>query len=276
MAGRRCARSVTGMFGNVLVGVDGRKGGRDAMALARQLCSPDASVTLAHICDKPENARTLLERERAAAGFYADYIAETSRSVARGLHTLAERGAIDLIVVGSCHRGVLGRVLAGDDAKQTLDHAPCPVAIAPAGYAATDNPLSRLGVGYDGSPEAAHALALARDIQASNGRTLEAMLVLPSQARPYGEPAARWPEVAALLPGDEAEQRDALAGLEATVSYGAPGPALAGFSESLDLLIIGRRAGGRVKHMDGSRSTYLGRHAACPVLVVGQACSSAS
>lgn len=264
------------MFGNVLVGVDGRQGGRDAMAIASELCSPDASVTLAHVCDKPENARTLLERELAAAGFDAELVAEPGRSVASGLRALAERGAFDVIVIGSCHRGVLGRVLAGDDAKQTLDQAPCPVVIAPAGYADSEHRLSRLGVGYDGSPEAAQALALARRLQASNGRTLEAMLVLPLQARPYGGPAPRWPEIAALLPEREAAQLDALAGLDATISYGAPGPALADFSESLDLLIVGRRAGGRGRHLDGSRSTYLSHHAACPILVVEEACSSAS
>jgi hypothetical protein len=37
------------MFSNVLVGVDGRQGGRDAIALARQLAPPQASMTLAHV-----------------------------------------------------------------------------------------------------------------------------------------------------------------------------------------------------------------------------------
>jgi hypothetical protein len=31
------------MFENVLVGVDGHQGGRDAIALARQLAAPEAS-----------------------------------------------------------------------------------------------------------------------------------------------------------------------------------------------------------------------------------------
>ena len=37
------------MFKNVLVGVDGRQGGHDAIALARRLAAPDATITLAHI-----------------------------------------------------------------------------------------------------------------------------------------------------------------------------------------------------------------------------------
>ncbi len=35
------------MFRRVLVGVDGRRGGRDAIALARQLAAPDAVTILA-------------------------------------------------------------------------------------------------------------------------------------------------------------------------------------------------------------------------------------
>lgn len=37
------------MFDNVLVGVDGRQGGRDAIALAKALASPAAKLTLAHV-----------------------------------------------------------------------------------------------------------------------------------------------------------------------------------------------------------------------------------
>ena len=37
------------MFENILVGVDGRQGGRDAIALAKRLAAPDATITLAHV-----------------------------------------------------------------------------------------------------------------------------------------------------------------------------------------------------------------------------------
>ena len=37
------------MFKNVLVGVDGRPNGRDAIALASQLADPDGKLTLAHV-----------------------------------------------------------------------------------------------------------------------------------------------------------------------------------------------------------------------------------
>lgn len=37
------------MFINVLVGVDGRQGGCDAIALAEELAAPGARITLAHV-----------------------------------------------------------------------------------------------------------------------------------------------------------------------------------------------------------------------------------
>ena len=37
------------MFRSILVGVDGRRGGRDAIALAMRLAGPEARITLAHV-----------------------------------------------------------------------------------------------------------------------------------------------------------------------------------------------------------------------------------
>ncbi len=37
------------MFDNVMIGDDGREGGRDALELAKQLASPDAHLTLAYV-----------------------------------------------------------------------------------------------------------------------------------------------------------------------------------------------------------------------------------
>ena len=37
------------MFDNVIVGIDGHQGGRDAVALARQLAAPGGRLTLAHV-----------------------------------------------------------------------------------------------------------------------------------------------------------------------------------------------------------------------------------
>jgi hypothetical protein len=40
------------MFENIGIGVDGRHGGRDAIALAKRLTAPGASFTLAHVAGR--------------------------------------------------------------------------------------------------------------------------------------------------------------------------------------------------------------------------------
>jgi nucleotide-binding universal stress UspA family protein len=64
--------------------------------------------------------------------------------------------------VGSSRRGLLGRVLMGDDMRGALNGAPCAIAIAPTDYSHEPVAMREIGVGYDGSPESRHALDLAR------------------------------------------------------------------------------------------------------------------
>jgi hypothetical protein len=80
-------------------------------------------------------------------------------SAAAGLHRLAETLDADLVVVGSSHRGPLGRMLIGSTATRLLNGARCPVAAAPRGFATSEHPVLRvIGLGYDGSPESRVAL----------------------------------------------------------------------------------------------------------------------
>src|SRR5271166_73013 len=139
------------MFKNVLVGVDGRLGGRDAIALASRLAEPGATLTFAHVFSgrfKPLHAiipgmldedrhaaQALLEQERAEAGIDAD-----------------------LLVLGTSARGTIGRTLLGSDTRAAINGAPCAIAVAPAGFAEQARPFATIGVGYDGSPESVAAL----------------------------------------------------------------------------------------------------------------------
>jgi nucleotide-binding universal stress UspA family protein len=127
------------MFTNVLVGVDGKANGRDAIALASQLVDHDGRLTLANVHRDEPTMRAIshevLEEERACAGVEAELLSIASSSPARGLHEQAEELAADLIVIGSCSRGALGRVMLGDDSRASLDGAPCTVAIAIHGFA---------------------------------------------------------------------------------------------------------------------------------------------
>ena len=126
------------MFKNAVVGIDGEHGGRDAVALARQLGAPGARITLAHIygvglvlhggwhhllSSQREVALERLDRERDTASVDAPVVAFVDRSVGRGLHRLAESEVADLLVVGSCRRSLLGRVLLGSDTRFALNGA---------------------------------------------------------------------------------------------------------------------------------------------------------
>jgi nucleotide-binding universal stress UspA family protein len=260
------------MFANVLIGVDGRAGGREAIELARRLAGAGAKLTLAHVdgaaggkgaTAEHEDALALLARERSASGVEAMLEVCSGRLVGRGLQRLAiERGA-DLLVVGSCHRGPIGRVLFGDDTSDTLAGAPCAVAIAPHGYAAGAR-LSLIGVGYDRSPESEIAVALGRELALAHQADLTVFGVRSLHAVPRGAAPAAEP----------LETRD---GTEVHTTYGHPGEQLAVFGERLDVLIVGSRSLGPVgRLMHGSTANYLAREANCPLIVLPRSAISES
>lgn len=271
------------MFSNVLVGIDGRQGGRDAIALAKQLAAPDARITLAHVYGfmhgsgaalalpvMREESEQLLARERAAAKIDAELEVCDDSPAGRGLSRLAESRAADLLVVGSCHRGMLGRVLLGDQTAHALNGAPCAVAIAALGYASSAHHLSAVGVGYDGSPDSEQTLAAARELAGRHGAAIHALSVVSLQSIPYGEPLhENWPEVAKQPMDDELCRLAGFEDAESDVSYGQPGEELARFAGELDLLIVGSRSYGPVGRLfNGSTSNYLARHSPCPLLVL--------
>src|SRR3954469_1815528 len=157
------------MFRHIVVGVDGRDGGRDAVALARLLVALGAKLTLAYVVTRdahayrgssggPEasdegRAEALLEAVRAQTGVQAHLRSYESSSVGRGLHELCGVIGADLLVMGSSRRGLLGRVLIGDDTSAALNGAPCAIAIAPSDYSQQPGMTREIGVGYDGAPE---------------------------------------------------------------------------------------------------------------------------
>src|SRR5271167_2451197 len=107
------------MFSNVLVGVDGRPNGRDAIALASRLTNPDGKLTLANVDSaglRPSGAVSpifvreeraasahMLEEQHAAVGAgAAELITLVGLSPGAALHLRAEEQEADLLVVGSC------------------------------------------------------------------------------------------------------------------------------------------------------------------------------
>ena len=274
------------MFHDVLVGVDERLGGRDAMALGKDLLANDGELTLAyvHLGDaKPtrgsspafeaaeqERSRQLLEAARTEAGIDARLAWTGSPSVGRGLHELAERRGADLLVVGSTSRGLLGRVLIGDDTRDALNGAPCAVAIAPAGYSERPMHWREIGVGYDGSPESEHALALAREFARELGATVSAFEAVPVPFSPRG-----LGEAIDQLVNEARERIAALGNVEPHAACGVAAEELALYGASVDLLIVGSRGYGPIGRLvHGSTSQRLAHTARCPLVVLPRATQS--
>ena len=273
------------MFTEILVGVDGQQGGRDAIALAGRLADPDASTTLVHVFGagltlgrgsellasvELECSQQLLERERETRAPAAAPLVCTDRSVGHALHVLAERHGADLIVIGACRHGFLGRVLLGDDTIAALNGAPCAVAIAPFEYAKRAQPFCRIGVGYDGSPESERALAMARALAPRWRSTVEALAVISLESIPYGEPIAKnWPDAAKQLMDDRRRHLRNLNDVEGDVTYGDPTKELVSLSKQVDLLVVGSRGYGPLARLvHGSTSNQLARRARGPLLVL--------
>jgi nucleotide-binding universal stress UspA family protein len=169
------------MFDKMLVGVDGRPGGRDALALAQQLASRGTELVLVNVYGPRDRdgAEDLLERERRQAGVeVAESLVFAGGNPGRALQKVAERESADLLVIGSTHRGAVGRVLLGNATLTALNGAPCAVAVAPAGYAADDHRLGVIGVGHDGSDESELALTGARALTAAHNSALRVLAVV--------------------------------------------------------------------------------------------------
>lgn len=185
------------MFRNIVVGVDGREGGDDAIALARRLADSDSELILTQVVVTrrfagrsanrdydatilAETREALEERRHGIDGIRARVHAIPAASVGAGLAEAAEDHDANLIVVGSCVRGTLGRLLAGNDAQDTIRHAHCPVAVAHRGYAHGEHPaLAHIGVGYDESAEAEHALDIAVALREIHHARVEVVEILP-------------------------------------------------------------------------------------------------
>ena len=213
---------------------------------------------------------------------------EASSSPARGLHDTAVAEQADLIVVGSSHHGLLGRVLLGSVAERLLSGAPCAVAVAPRGHAAQQpRPIGRIAVGFDGSPESHLALGAGHELAARTGARLQVLIVI--------EPPAAIPGQFVPLPGLEpmvyVERADALqrqeqaarsalraavrtlgdgSHIEQQVLFGSdPAAALLdAIGPEVDLLMLGSRAYGPLRRaLIGSVSNAVLQHVRCPVLI---------
>jgi nucleotide-binding universal stress UspA family protein len=221
-------------------------------------------------------AQETLDTELERAGVTSHAIATSDDSPGRALQRIAKREHGDLIVVGSAHRGPIGRVLAGDVTAGTLHGAPCPVLVAPRGYAEHAGELKTIGVGFDGSPESRAAVDLAHAIAKATGARIRVIGVVaaPEPGNPFAGYHPDWDEHIRVKRAEAQEGMQAVLaelGDIATgdVAFGDPARELVYEAKHLDMLITGSRGYGPVRRlMLGSTSNKVLHEAACPVLVI--------
>jgi nucleotide-binding universal stress UspA family protein len=141
--------------------------------------------------------------------------------------------------------------------------APCGVAVATRGTSGA--PPTRVGVAFDGGPEAAEALEWAIQLVERTGGDLRIIKVVdprhPEGTRPGEGAAAALEEVRRAT-----VERVAT---EVEIAWGDPAPVLTEAGRSLDLLVLGARARTPLRRaLLGSVSTDVLHHAHCPVVVL--------
>jgi nucleotide-binding universal stress UspA family protein len=274
----------------VLVGYDGSEGAKDAVSLARRLGGavgaefllvnvlpfpgpPPVAGELLGYQEASEWKAFFTEPERALAGHKVDHQVYVGGSAGKVLNDIAETDDFDLVVVGSPHRGPVGRVILGSVAEGLLHGASVAVVVAPRGYGdRVHDGFDRVVVGYDGTAEADAALQAGKSIVAREDDELHVVgVTTPPTAAPgpfAGPVPSTLPDAREVVVrgvrsvGDEIDVRgEAL--------HGAVAPELAAFCGPDDLLVVGSRSYGPIaRTLLGSISSALIRTAPCPVLVV--------
>ena len=283
----------------ILIGVDASDRSEDAVAFARRLGEASgAQLIIANAypySDFPRRAANATYREalreqsletvRAMRG-HLEGLPE-SRSIvkitanvspAHALHAMAEAEAASLLVVGSTHTGRAGRVLPGGTGERLLHGSPCSVAVIPKGYRLHREPIRRIGVAYNHTPEAQSAVAAATELARALGAELVVIGVADASA--YGSPALMGgPSSPTVREDVEAHVQDSLDALAAELPadvaattrclLGDPAELLAEQSQTVDVLVTGSRGYGPLRSvLAGGVSGQLMRSAHCPVIIV--------
>lgn len=274
----------------VLLGFDGSAGSRDAIALVRVLCvAAEDEALLVNVLpfggplpvaygllgyEDPAEVRQLFDEARSMLpGLTVRTRTYAGDSAAHVITDLTAEAGIDLIVVGSPHRGALGRTFIGSVAEALLHGAKTPIAVAPRGYAAVAHAgLGVIALAYDGGAESKLALAHAEALAAATGAKLR-VLSVSSPAVPMPAFAGYTPalgfDVEALI-AEALEAIDPAIGAEAVSLSGPTAVALAdACAEGVDLLVAGSRGYGPLGRVFvGSVTSSLICRSPCPVIVV--------
>jgi nucleotide-binding universal stress UspA family protein len=271
-------------FKRVLIGLDDHEQARDALSLGAavaQTFGSEVIVAAAINYDPLPIGRVYYDRARtdhfarlfAAAGEHLGKIPfrsfELDGEPTSSLPELAARESVDLVVIGSTHRGMIERALRGTVADALVTEDACPVLVAPHGYAGREHAgFGTIAVGFDGSASAALAVEVAEGFAEALSCELRIVAVVPSyedvpdplratREGVYRERLAIGRRAVTRVPVTE------------VVDFGDAPKELARQGLDADCLVVGSRGHGRLaRGVLGSVASELVRIAPCPVLVV--------
>lgn len=150
-----------------IVSYDDSRNDHDALMMGRLLRDAGSRLQLAyvrHVVHRRAADEQLSQREaEVLLQRGADWLGEpdlqrrivVSPSTGEGLGWLAAQEHADIVVFGSDYRTSRGHVAIGRSAARLLENGPTALALAPADYAAGDQPVGRVGVLRGSADEAA-------------------------------------------------------------------------------------------------------------------------
>jgi nucleotide-binding universal stress UspA family protein len=279
------------VFNKIVVGYAEDRAGKDAICLAAKLAvlfDSEWTVVFPYqplLCAVPadvvqqrsrEAVRTLtreLDELRAPA-----YHWSPSSWPVHALHEMALYERADLIVFGAA-RERIGDRLHVSVMERLIHGAPCAVAIAPKHYAEmAPRQFLHFGAGYCPSVEAESALRGAHALAERTDGDLEAIssAALAPELDGYAAGAPDYPRLQReMLAETQAKLERATAALNGHVKIKCdavldqPAAALIERSRQLDLLFLGSRAYGPLRHvLMGSVSARVMRESHCPVIAL--------
>jgi nucleotide-binding universal stress UspA family protein len=251
----------------IAVGVAGGAADRDAALLATTIAGatgaevmlvavhPDLpKAVLLRIGTTEAGALAAVEEIRGSMAPGARTVIESDRSAAHAFARVVTREQVDVLVLGSSRAAPDGRVQIGRRTRQLLGTVPCALAVAPRGLCSRGKlELRAIGVGYDGTPEAAEALWQAGALARAAGARLRVRAVVDDRLPCMGVMAADGPELQAIWDDvvrpdleslrADAERASLATGAEFAVEARAASPIgeLLALSHEVDLLAIGSR-----------------------------------
>jgi len=281
------------MTSMIVAGVDGLRGGRDAVALGAALASADdADLLLTGVWQETllplpalmgpethawERTEQMLLQTRAAQAPRAITRPLSSLSPPKALCRVATLEHASTIAIGSASTAPVGHVRAGRDAQHVIHDAPCAAAIAARGLHEQPFAIGSIVVGVDGGPESDAALAVAAHLAEGLGVRLTAVAVVEDRVDHRGrfapsgnghQPSAPALDGAAVeRVVTEARERDGVTAAE--VRQGDAAAELARAAADADLLVLGSRHHGPIARVTlGSVGHRLTADAPCSLLLV--------